>query len=639
MWRLVYGWATALVAGTLVLTAAVYVLQRSLVLTARGPRLAAGARTHLLAWRAFLLVLRGVGFWLDRFDLLFSPRGLVFGASYTDVHASLPVLAVAGRARGAVRGRLRLPDVPAGLALPGGRARGAGWCSGSSASASYPRCSSASGSRPTSWSPSGPTSQHNIRMTRQAYALDRVVEKEFAAEDNLTAAALERNSPRSRTSDCGTTGRCSHLRQAAGDPDLLQVPRRGRGPLHGQRRVPPGHAVGRASSPTATCRAGGLDQRAPDLHPRLRARGGAGQPRSAPRGCPSSFVKDIPPVGDGAPRITRPEIYYGEIGNEYVFVRTRSQELDYPSRRPERLHAVRGPGRHPGQLVLRQARLRGALRRAQDAPVRRPHAGEPRDDLPRHRAARASRPPRFSGTTATPTWSSADDGRLVWMLDGYTTTDRYPYAEPVRGIGNYIRNSVKATVDAYDGTVDLLRRRRRGPDHPHLRQGVPGHAPAARRDAQGPAGAHPLPRGSLHGAGADVRHLPHGGSAGLLQQGGPVGRPAAAPGRPRQGDGARTSRSCACPASPRRSSSCSRRFNPSGRDNMIALLAARSDAPNYGRLIVLQLPQAEAGLRAAQHRRADQPGPGDLAADLAVEPAGLARARAARCSPSPSRSR
>src|SRR4029450_5646314 len=82
----------ALVAGPLIPVAAVSVLQRSLVLTARGPRLAAGARTHLLGLAALLLVLRGIGFWLDRFDLLFSPRGLVFGASYTDVHASLPVL-------------------------------------------------------------------------------------------------------------------------------------------------------------------------------------------------------------------------------------------------------------------------------------------------------------------------------------------------------------------------------------------------------------------------------------------------------------------------------------------------------------------------------------------------------------------
>src|SRR6185295_7271083 len=92
-WRLLHAWATALVAGTLVLVAAVYVLQRSLVLTARGPRLASAARLHLLALAALFLTLRAIGFWLDRFDLLYSPRGqLVFGASYTDVNASLPVL-------------------------------------------------------------------------------------------------------------------------------------------------------------------------------------------------------------------------------------------------------------------------------------------------------------------------------------------------------------------------------------------------------------------------------------------------------------------------------------------------------------------------------------------------------------------
>src|SRR5262249_26788241 len=91
-WRLLHGWATALVMGTIVLTAAVYVLQRSLVLTARGPRLASAARLHLLALAAVFLVLRAIGFWLDRFDLLYSPRGVVFGASYTDVNANLPIL-------------------------------------------------------------------------------------------------------------------------------------------------------------------------------------------------------------------------------------------------------------------------------------------------------------------------------------------------------------------------------------------------------------------------------------------------------------------------------------------------------------------------------------------------------------------
>src|SRR5205807_1619005 len=74
-WRLAHAWAMTLVAGTAVLTLAVYVLQRSFVLTTRGPRLAGGARTHLLLLGAALLALKAVGFWLDRYDIVFSPRG------------------------------------------------------------------------------------------------------------------------------------------------------------------------------------------------------------------------------------------------------------------------------------------------------------------------------------------------------------------------------------------------------------------------------------------------------------------------------------------------------------------------------------------------------------------------------------
>src|SRR5205814_1492162 len=92
LWRLAHGWTLALVAATMLLTLVLYVLQRSLVLTTRGPRLAGGARTHLLLLGALLLALKAVGFWLDRYEIVLSTRGIVFGASYTDIHASLPML-------------------------------------------------------------------------------------------------------------------------------------------------------------------------------------------------------------------------------------------------------------------------------------------------------------------------------------------------------------------------------------------------------------------------------------------------------------------------------------------------------------------------------------------------------------------
>ncbi len=85
-----------------------------------------------------------------------------------------------------------------------------------------------------------------------------------------------------------------------------------------------------------------LDQRAPDVHARLRRRGGPGQPHHhrGAAGVPRQGHPAAVSTG-GFPKVTRPEIYYGEIANEYVLVRTRSQELDYPRRRPERVHALR----------------------------------------------------------------------------------------------------------------------------------------------------------------------------------------------------------------------------------------------------------------------------------------------------------
>src|SRR5262249_38319397 len=91
-WRLLHGWATTLVVGTVLLALAVYVLRRSLALTTRGPRLAVRARAHLLVLGALLLALKAIGFWLDRYEVLFSPRGVIFGASYTAIRAGLPML-------------------------------------------------------------------------------------------------------------------------------------------------------------------------------------------------------------------------------------------------------------------------------------------------------------------------------------------------------------------------------------------------------------------------------------------------------------------------------------------------------------------------------------------------------------------
>ena len=281
---MIHGWALALAAGTMLLTLVLYGLQRSLVLTTRGPRIAGGARTHLLLLGALLLVLKAIGFWLDRYEVVFSERGIIFGAAYTDVFATLPALGglamlsvLAAAACVAQIGRPGLYLVGYGLAL-----LVFAWVVGPrrlpGAAPALPRV------RPTSWPPSGPSSQHNIRFTRAAYGLDRIQEKEFPADDTLDARALDaQRDDDQEHPPVGLPAAAANVRPAPGDPDLLQVRRRGQRPLPDQRRVPPAHAVAARALVSASAGWAELDQRAPDLHPRLRRGGGPGHP-DHPRG-------------------------------------------------------------------------------------------------------------------------------------------------------------------------------------------------------------------------------------------------------------------------------------------------------------------------------------------------------------------
>ena len=534
-WRILYTWSTALVAGTLVLVAAVYVLQRSLVLTARGPRLAAGARTHLLGLAALLLVLRGVGFWLDRFDLLYAPRGFVFGASYSDVHASLPVLQWL-----VVLAVLCAAACVFQMFRPGWRFLVAGlvvlvvlWVAGLGIA---PALLQSYRVKPNELVYERPYIENNIRMTRQAYALDRVAEKDFAAEDNLTPAALERNNltiKNIRLWDhrplLTTYGKLQEIRTYYKFRDVDV----GRYTLNGEYRQVTLSA--RELSYRDLPSRGWINEHLTYTHGYGLVAGPVN--RISPEGLPEFFLKDIPPAVTGG--MPQDHAARDLLRRDRQRVRVRAHALagaGLPLGGPERLHALRGTGRHPGQHAGPQGGLRGALRRPQRAAVERPHAREPGDDLPRHRGAGAG---GGAVPEVRPRPVPGHRGRRPPRVDGRRL--HHQRSLPLRDAGAGLQ--LHPQLGEGDGGRlprhrQLLHRRSRGSDHPHLRQGVPGAAQAPRRHAQGPARAHPLPGGSLLGAGADVRDLSHAGSAGLLQQGRPLGHPAAAPGGPGPRDGA-----------------------------------------------------------------------------------------------------
>ncbi len=586
LWRLLHGWATALVAGTLVLTAAVYVLQRSLVLTARGPRLAGAARLHLLGLGALVLVLRAVGFWLDKYDLLYSRRGVVFGASYTDVNASLPVL-----------GWLVVLALACGGACvvqmfrPGWRFLVAGlmvfvlfWGLGLGV---YPALLQRFRVTPNELAAERPYIEHNIRMTRAAYLLDRVAEKEFAAEENLNVAALERNSLTIKNIRLWdhrpllvTYGKLQEIRTYYKfldvDVDRYTVNGEYRQVMLSARELSYKDLPSR----------GWINERLTYTH----GYGLVGSPvnRISPEGLPEFFLKDIPPAGSGLPKVTRPEIYYGELGNDYVFVRTRSQELDYPSGDQNVYTRYGGRGGIPVNSLL--AKLAFALRFGElKVLLSDDLTAESRVMIHRDITARVRQAAPFLRFDHDPFLVVTESGRLVWMADGYTTSDRYPYAQPARGF-NYIRNSVKATVDAYDGTVTYYIA---DPDDPVASTYARAFPGLLRPLAQMPSDlqAHIRYPEDLFAVQARMYAIYHMQDPQVFYNKEDLWTIPRLPqeGRDREMEPYFTI--MRLPGEPKEEFVLLEAFNPSGRDNMIGLMAARADAPNYGRLIAYNFPK------------------------------------------------
>ncbi|HSW50427.1 MAG TPA: UPF0182 family protein, partial [Bryobacteraceae bacterium] len=171
------------------------------------------------------------------------------------------------------------------------------------------------------------------------------------------------------------------------------------------------------------------------------------------------FVQDAPPqVKTNSLKLTRPEIYYGEVVHEPVFVHTAQKEFNYPSGSGNVFSSYEGTGGFPISSML--MRITAAVARADYNIVLTTYlTGRSRMMIRRNVRQRLAALANFVQWDADPYLVLTDEGRLVWTVDGYTTSSAHPYSSSTTqgniGSFNYIRNSVKATVDAYNGTVRL----------------------------------------------------------------------------------------------------------------------------------------------------------------------------------------
>ncbi|MGH7357950.1 MAG: UPF0182 family protein, partial [Candidatus Rokuibacteriota bacterium] len=597
LWQRALSWSFALILLALVATALVYFLGRVLVLTSRGPVITARARAHLLGLLTLLLFAKAADFWLDRYNLLYSQRGAVLGATYTDVHATLPALqwlavlsALCGLTALLHVFRRSTRPVLAGLVV-----LVAGWMTGVWA---FPTLMQRLRVAPNALVAESPYIAHHIGMTRRAFALDRIEERDFPARETLTAVDLARNTPTLKNvrlwDQAPLLATFAQLQEIRTYYRFVDV--------DNDRYVVDGDyqqvmlSARELSYQNLPRDVQGQDADRQWINEHLQYTHGYGAVvgpvnRITPEGLPELYIKDIPPVSRTSLRMTRPEIYFGEVSNEYVFVRTRSQEIDYPAAAGnENVYTTYGgQGGVPVGSFWRRLLLSirfGSYRILLSPEI----TAESRVLFHRRVGERVRRIAPFFRFDPDPYLVIRENGRLVWMLDGYTVTDRYPYAERVPGLGNYVRNAVKVVVDAYDGTVRFYVADAQDPIvrayaavFPGLLAPIDAMPADLRAHVRYPAGFFAVQArmyATYHMQDPRVFYNKEDlWSVPRMQESG----------REREQDPYYTI--MRIPGEPREEFVLLMPFTPLRRDNMIAWLAARSDGAAYGRLAAFLFPK------------------------------------------------
>ncbi len=575
---------------TLLLSALVYFLFRGIQIGTRGPVFAPRAKAHLLILGALILLLKAFGYHLDTYDLLYSPTGVVFGAGYADIHANLPVLRALTALAVLVAAlcliqifrhdfRLVLLGLAALIAVA---FLGLGL---------YPTLLQRLRVAPNEIVAERPYILHNIRLTRQAYALNRIEEQEFPAEENLTMQDLRRNDltienirlwdhrPLLRTYAQLQEIR-TYYKFTDVDIDRYMINGEYQQVMLSPRELSYQHIPGGQTW---------INQHLIYTH----GYGVVMAPvnRVTREGLPELFVKDIPPVSRVNILVKRPEIYYGELTDGYVLVKTKQQELDYPSGDTNVYTTYAGEGGVSIGSFFR--RLLFALRFGNvNLILNRDITQESRIAYYRKVEERVKRAFPLLRYDRDPYLIISRDGRLFWIVDAYTTSDRYPYSQPIRGVGNYIRNSVKVVVDAYNGSLafyladpedpiiqayarafpGLLKPLEEMPEdlQTHIRYPVDLFTIQARMFA-----IYHMRDPQVFYNKEDLWSIPTRTEGGREAEMEPYYMIMKLPGEEKE------EFILLIP------------FTPTRRDNMIAWMAARSDRPNYGKLIVYTFPKAK----------------------------------------------
>jgi uncharacterized membrane protein (UPF0182 family) len=457
LFRLPFRWflyhlAAVTVIACLVSALLTYFLTGGVRTTPRGPEFSPAVRTHLMALAALIMVVVAYRMRLAMYDLLFSRRGVIYGAGYSDVEATLPVLKALFYLS-LVTAVLFLVGAARGSFKPG--VYGVIWMVifGFVGGLVYPELLQRFVVTPNEIDKEAPFIARSIEYTRKAYALDRFEEREFPAVEDLKPQDVQASQATIRNVRLWdhrpllTT--FAQLQEIRTYYDFRNVDndRYWIDGVFRQVSLSP-RELNSASLPSRSW----INEHLTFTHGYGAAVGPVNEVTQ--EGLPELFIRDIPPVSTTSLRIQRPEIYFGEVPNEYCLVKTGAKELDYAAGDKNAYTVYQGEGGIPVGGILR--RLLFTLRFGEwKILFSSDITAESRLMIYRRVFERAARLTPFIEYDHDPYLVITDNGALVWMLDGYTASRWYPYSDPTSGIGNYMRNAVKATINAYDGRVNF----------------------------------------------------------------------------------------------------------------------------------------------------------------------------------------
>ena len=457
-WQLFSGWLLTLA----VITCALAVF---FILITGGSRALAGrlSRSVILPWRglsiafAFLLLIIAIRGYISRFELLLDDHTVFGGVTYTDAHVTLTgllvvcialvvgaVIAIINAVR-APRGRWLIAAIlPAAVCYVA--LQGVTWYVSSFMV------------KPNELVREQPYIAHNIELTRQAYGFNRISQREFPAETTVEAAEPQNNQatlqnirlwdwhalqdtlrqiqeirtyydfPDIDIDRYNIDGTTREVMLAARELNVEKLPESSRNWIN--EKLIYTHGYGITMNPVNGFTSEGL---------------------------PTLMLSNMPVQSTvRGLNVTRPEIYFGELTDTDVYVKTRQQEFNYPQGQSNNLTSYEGNG----GIVLGSFLRRIVIALDRDDLAKLPFSDDVNKDsrllMRRNIRDRVAAMAPFLAYDPDPYIVLDDDGRLSWIMDAYTVSDGYPYSSHYHlgnDLINYMRNSVKVVIDAYDGTT------------------------------------------------------------------------------------------------------------------------------------------------------------------------------------------